>query len=77
MNRCVTVALTRRCGAVPVPVPVPTPAPYPHRCGPVKRGPVGVEGLLTTKWRMAGDGHCADDFATGARTYIHESLPLN
>jgi len=40
------------------------------------RGPVGVEGLLTTKWRMAGDGHTVEDFATGARTYVHESLPL-
>lgn len=42
------------------------------------RGPVGVEGLLTTKWILTGDGHAAADFAEGGeRTYIHESLPIS
>lgn len=42
------------------------------------RGPVGVEGLLTTKWVLDGTDHCAADFSEGGgRTWIHESLPVN
>lgn len=41
------------------------------------RGPVGVEGLLTTKWVLNGEDHVAADFADGGpRQFIHESLPL-
>ncbi|XP_044736470.1 delta-1-pyrroline-5-carboxylate synthase [Chrysoperla carnea] len=41
------------------------------------RGPVGVEGLLTTKWVLSGEDHAAADFAEGGgRTFVHESLPL-
>ncbi|XP_018303769.1 delta-1-pyrroline-5-carboxylate synthase isoform X1 [Mycetomoellerius zeteki] len=41
------------------------------------RGPVGVDGLLTTKWILKGDGHAAADFAEGgSRTWLHQSLPL-
>lgn len=42
------------------------------------RGPVGVEGLLTTKWILDGHDHVVSDFAEGGtRQYVHESLPLN
>lgn len=42
------------------------------------RGPVGVEGLLSTKWVLEGVDHAAADFAeNGPRHYLFESLPLN
>ncbi len=46
------------------------------------RGPVGVEGLLTTKWVLRSaeaKGHTVGDFAAGAsqqRRYTHKKLPL-
>ena len=42
------------------------------------RGPVGVDGLLTTKWILQGDGHAAADFAeNGPKTFLHQPLPIN
>jgi glutamate-5-semialdehyde dehydrogenase len=40
------------------------------------RGPVGLEGLVTYRYRLRGEGHIAADYASGARQFSHRSLPL-
>ena len=40
------------------------------------RGPVGLEGLVTYRYRLRGDGHIAADYASGSRRFTHRSLPL-
>ncbi|TNE88943.1 MAG: glutamate-5-semialdehyde dehydrogenase [Deltaproteobacteria bacterium] len=39
------------------------------------RGPVGVDGLLTTRWKLEGAGHTAGAFARGEVAYTHRNLP--
>lgn len=41
------------------------------------RGPVGVEGLLTSKWILQGNGNAVADFSeNGNMKYIHEQLAV-
>lgn len=40
------------------------------------RGPVGMEGLLTTKWVVRGDCAVASEFSQGTRQFLHQKLPL-
>ncbi|MFP4483381.1 MAG: glutamate-5-semialdehyde dehydrogenase [Spirochaetaceae bacterium] len=40
------------------------------------RGPVGLEGLVTYKWRLEGDGHVVADYVgENARPFAHRPLP--
>tara|TARA_Y100001968_G_scaffold3728_1_gene3268 strand:+ start:20029 stop:21345 length:1317 start_codon:yes stop_codon:yes gene_type:complete len=39
------------------------------------RGPVGLEGLVTYKYVLIGDGHIAADYATGVKSFKHEDIP--
>ncbi len=39
------------------------------------RGPVGVEGLLTTRWLLEGNGQGAGDYGPGKRVFTHRELP--
>lgn len=40
------------------------------------RGPVGVEGLLTTRWLLRGEGQAASDYGPGKRGFTHRPLPV-
>jgi len=40
------------------------------------RGPVGLEGLVTYRYRLRGEGHIAADYASGVRSFTHRPLPL-
>jgi len=41
------------------------------------RGPVGVEGLLTTRWLLRGQGQVAGDYGPGGRPFTHRDMPLD
>jgi glutamate-5-semialdehyde dehydrogenase len=38
------------------------------------RGPVGLEGLCTYKWKLEGSGQIVADYASGAKGFKHEEL---
>jgi glutamate-5-semialdehyde dehydrogenase len=38
------------------------------------RGPVGLEGLVTYKYFLRGEGHIVDDFSSGKLIYSHKDV---
>ncbi|KAL8622653.1 hypothetical protein ACOMHN_009287 [Nucella lapillus] len=40
------------------------------------RGPVGIEGLLTTKWVLKASGQTQQDFQDSTCQYLHQRLPV-
>lgn len=38
------------------------------------RGPVGLDGLLSYKYKLIGHGDIVSDFADGKRSFTHKSL---
>jgi gamma-glutamyl phosphate reductase len=40
------------------------------------RGPVGIEGLMTTRWLLRGAGQGAGDYRPGGRSFTHRRLPI-
>jgi glutamate-5-semialdehyde dehydrogenase len=40
------------------------------------RGPVGVEGLLTYRWMLHGDGHVSTAYGPGGRSFTHRDLDV-
>lgn len=41
------------------------------------RGPVGLEGLVTYKYKVFGKGQTAEDYASGKSHFIHKPIPLD
>jgi len=38
------------------------------------RGPVGLEGLCTYKWKLSGSGEVLADYASGKKRYLHKDI---
>ncbi|NTV78435.1 MAG: hypothetical protein HGA25_04655, partial [Clostridiales bacterium] len=41
------------------------------------RGPVGLEGLVTYKYKLFGDGHIVDDYAKGKKQFQFRQIDHN
>lgn len=41
------------------------------------RGPVGLDGLLSYKYKLLGHGQCVADYANGDRQFIHAPNPMD
>lgn len=41
------------------------------------RGPVGMEGLMSYKWKLYGKGHIVEDYSSGKKKFTHKKLDLN
>ncbi|MBK5245316.1 MAG: gamma-glutamyl-phosphate reductase, partial [Eubacteriaceae bacterium] len=41
------------------------------------RGPVGLDGLLSYKYKLLGHGQCVIDYANGNSTFTHEPSQLD
>ena len=39
------------------------------------RGPVGIDGLMTTRWILRGEGQIAGDYGPGKRSFTHRAMP--
>ncbi len=39
------------------------------------RGPVGLEGLVTYRYQLRGNGHIASDYSSGIRQFTHRNCP--
>ena len=39
------------------------------------RGPMGMEGLTTYKYKLVGSGHVVADYASGKKSFQHKALP--
>ena len=40
------------------------------------RGPVGLEGLVTYKYKVFGNGQIVEDYASGKQQFTHKPIPL-
>jgi glutamate-5-semialdehyde dehydrogenase len=40
------------------------------------RGPMGVAGLLTYKWKLEGSGQIVADYASGRSSFLHQDIPM-
>jgi glutamate-5-semialdehyde dehydrogenase len=41
------------------------------------RGPVGVEGLMTNRWLLRGEGQCASEYGPGKKSFLHRPDPVD
>jgi glutamate-5-semialdehyde dehydrogenase len=38
------------------------------------RGPVGLDGLVTYKYKLVGDGHIVEDYSSGKKSFHFKNL---